>query len=90
MGTLLEPEVTGMIKLSHGEAYLSQEKGNTAPPSTISSSPPGGGYSWMAAASSVARHGSDIFPLPELVSQVAGKLASDSFDCNDVYIPTIS
>ncbi|BBN05669.1 hypothetical protein MPTK1_3g15020 [Marchantia polymorpha subsp. ruderalis] len=73
MGTLLEPEVTGMIKLSHGEAYLSQEKGNTAPPSTISSSPPGGGYSWMAAASSVARHGSDIFPLPELVSQVADK-----------------
>ncbi|KAL2635099.1 hypothetical protein R1flu_006578 [Riccia fluitans] len=73
MGTLLEPEVTGMIKLSHGEAYLSQEKSSSAPSSTISTSPPGGGYSWMAAASNVARRGPDIFPLPEqLVTQIPG------------------
>ncbi|CAM6097615.1 unnamed protein product [Calypogeia fissa] len=68
MGSLLEPEVTGMIKLSHGEAYLSQEKGSS--PSTISSSPPGGGYGWMTAASSAGRHDADIFPLPE---QLGGK-----------------
>lgn len=67
MGSLLEPEITGMIKLSHGEAYLSQEKGTSSSPSTISSSPPGGGYSWMSDASSAGRHDADIFPLPELL-----------------------
>lgn len=30
-GSLFEPEVTGLIKLSHGEAYLSQEKGANSP-----------------------------------------------------------
>ncbi|KAL3692761.1 hypothetical protein R1sor_006412 [Riccia sorocarpa] len=74
MGTLAEPEVTGMIKLSHGEAYLSQEKSSSAAPSAISNSPPGGGYRLMAAASNVARRGAINFTLPEqLVNQIPEK-----------------
>ncbi|KAI5082263.1 hypothetical protein GOP47_0002006 [Adiantum capillus-veneris] len=37
-GSILEPEVSGMIKLSHGEAYLPQEKGVTTAASTLASS----------------------------------------------------
>jgi hypothetical protein len=69
MGSLLDPEVTGTIQLSHGEAYLSQEKGlergASSPPSTISTTMPGGGYSWMAAAENIARsHTAEVFALP--------------------------
>lgn len=80
MGSLMEPEVTGSVKLSHGEAYLSQEKGlekaGSPPASTISTGPPGGGYSWMAAAGNIARsHGADVFPLPDqLIRKISGKL----------------
>lgn len=38
MGSILEPEVSGMIKLSHGEAYLPQEKGVNTAASTLASS----------------------------------------------------
>ena len=37
-GSILEPEVSGMIKLSHGEAYLPQEKGLNTAASTLASS----------------------------------------------------
>ncbi len=81
MGSLLDPEVTGTIQLSHGEAYLSQEKGlekgASSPPSTISTTMPGGGYSWMAAAENIARsHTAEVFALPahHLITKPSGRL----------------
>jgi hypothetical protein len=70
LGSLLEPEVTGMIKLSNGEAYLSQEKGASSGHSAISSSVAGGGNSWMTSNSGPSRSDSEIYPLPE---QLGGK-----------------
>ncbi|MCO5581692.1 hypothetical protein L7F22_035581 [Adiantum nelumboides] len=60
-GSILEPEVSGMIKLSHGEAYLPQEKGVTTAASTLASSLTG-----MAA-------GGKLNGFPQ--SDVGGKLA---------------
>lgn len=37
-GSILAPEVSGMMKLSHGEAYLPQEKGLNTAASTLASS----------------------------------------------------
>ena len=79
MGSLLEPEVTGLVKLSHGEAYLSQEKGlekvPSPSPSTSSSDSPRGSYSLMAAAGNIARkQTSEMLPLPDkLIKKISGE-----------------
>ncbi|KAJ7565427.1 hypothetical protein O6H91_02G060300 [Diphasiastrum complanatum] len=53
--SLLEPEVTGVLKLSHGEAYLSQEKSLNAISSTIPGTP-GRGYSWITSKERVTQN----------------------------------
>ena len=79
MGSLLEPEVTGLVKLSHGEAYLSQEKGlergPSPSPSTNSSDSPSGRRSLMAAAGNIARkQTSEMLPLPDkLIKKISGE-----------------
>ncbi|KAG0581653.1 hypothetical protein KC19_4G269200 [Ceratodon purpureus] len=83
MGSLLEPEVTGLVKLSHGEAYLSQEKGlekvPSPSPSTSSSDSPRGSYSLMAAAGNIARkQTSEMLPLPDkLIKKISEDLSSN-------------
>eukprot|EP00897_Mesotaenium_endlicherianum_P001207 jgi/Mesen1/1113/ME000123S00282 len=70
MGSLLEPEVTGGIKLSRGIAYLSQEKAGTAPPSALPPRPAKasmeGSYNWMAAANKLRRSSAEALSLPQL------------------------
>lgn len=79
MGSLLEPEVTGLVKLSHGEAYLSQEKSlekvPSPSPSTSSSNSSRDSYSLMAAAGNIARkQTSEMLPLPDkLIRKISGE-----------------
>eukprot|EP01018_Ginkgo_biloba_P034762 Gb_34401 [translate_table: standard] len=57
-GSIMEPEVSGMIKFSHGEAYLPQEKGTGAAITRLASNPKSlssGGYSRMVSAGNIAR-----------------------------------
>lgn len=78
MGSLLEPEVTGLVKLSQGEAYLSQEKnlekGPNPSPSTNSSDSPRSNYSLMAVAGNIARkQTAEMLPLPDkLIRKISG------------------
>lgn len=79
MGSLLEPEVTGSVKLSQGEVYLSQEKslekGTSPTPSTNSSDSPRSSYSLMAAAGNIARkQTAELLPLPDkLIRKISGE-----------------
>lgn len=83
MGSLLEPEVTGLVKLSHGEAYLSQEKSlekvPSPSPSTSSSNSSRDSYSLMAAAGNIARkQTSEMLPLPDkLIRKISEDLSSN-------------
>lgn len=58
-GSITQPNISGNIKISHGEAYLPHDKGSgTAPfPRDASNGPklPGGSYSRMAASKYVSR-----------------------------------
>jgi len=78
MGSLLEPEVTGLVKLSQGEAYLSQEKNlekvPSPSPSTNSSDSPRSNYSLMAATGNIARkQTAGQLPLPDkLIRKISG------------------
>lgn len=57
-GSILEPNITGMIKLSHGEAYLPHDKGNGAIVNGLASNRstfPGAGYSRMASTGPLSR-----------------------------------
>jgi hypothetical protein len=83
MGSLLEPEVTGSVKLSQGEVYLSQEKslekGTSPTPSTNSSDSPRSRYSLMAAAGNIARkQTAELLPLPDkLIRKISEDLSSN-------------
>lgn len=60
-GSILQPNISGNIKLSHGEAYLPHEKGGGAAAATINretsdnSSMPSGGYNQVVASKYVSR-----------------------------------
>ncbi|KAI3718710.1 hypothetical protein L6452_19592 [Arctium lappa] len=58
-GSILQPDICGNIKLSHGEAYLPHEKGGGAPSisreTSDSSSMPSGGYNQVVASKYVSR-----------------------------------
>lgn len=58
-GSITQPNISGNIKISHGEAYLPHDRGSgTAPfPRDISNRPklPGGSYSRIAASKYVSR-----------------------------------
>ncbi|KAK1324832.1 hypothetical protein QJS10_CPA01g01238 [Acorus calamus] len=57
-GSILQPDISGMIKLSHGEAYLPHDKGNGASVNQLTSnisSFPSGGYSRMTTSGHVSR-----------------------------------
>lgn len=57
-GSILQPNVSGMIKLSHGEAYLPQDKGNGETANRLASSRsslPTGGYNRMPTSGHVSR-----------------------------------
>ncbi|XP_024989415.1 uncharacterized protein LOC112523955 isoform X2 [Cynara cardunculus var. scolymus] len=58
-GSILQPNICGNIKLSHGEAYLPHEKGGGAPSisreASDSSSMPSGGYNQVVASKYVSR-----------------------------------
>lgn len=87
MGSLLEPEVTGLVKLSHGEAYLSQEKGmekgpNSSPSATTPDSSRANTYSrftkantLMAAPGNISRNQTaEMLPLPDkLIRKISGE-----------------
>ncbi|XP_077225871.1 protein TIC236, chloroplastic-like [Tasmannia lanceolata] len=56
-GSMLQPNVSGMIKLSHGEAYLPHDKGNGATTNRLAStrsSLPTGAYNRMATSGHVS------------------------------------
>ncbi|XP_071741656.1 protein TIC236, chloroplastic-like [Rutidosis leptorrhynchoides] len=59
MGSILQPNISGNIKLSHGEAYLPHEKGGGAAAinqeASDSSSIPSGGYNQVVASKYVSR-----------------------------------
>lgn len=90
MGSLLEPEVTGLVKLSHGEAYLSQEKGmekgpNSSPSATTPDSSRANTYSrftkantLMAAPGNISRNQTaEMLPLPDkLIRKISDDLSS--------------
>lgn len=60
-GSMLEPEVSGMIKLSRGEAYLPHEKGANSAASTLASSLKG-----MAAGGKITHfHSNEAASLPD-------------------------
>lgn len=55
-GSILQPDICGNIKLSHGEAYLPHEKGPSISRETSdSSSMPSGGYNQVVASKYVSR-----------------------------------
>lgn len=58
-GSILQPNICGNIKLSHGEAYLPHEKGGGAPSisreASDNSSMPNGGYNQVVASKYVSR-----------------------------------
>ncbi|KAJ9563032.1 hypothetical protein OSB04_008192 [Centaurea solstitialis] len=58
-GSILQPNISGNIKLSHGEAYLPHEKGGGAPiisqEASDNSSMPSGGYNQVVASKYVSR-----------------------------------
>lgn len=58
-GSILQPNLSGNIKLSHGEAYLPHEKGGGAAAisqeASDSSSMPSGGYNQVVASKYVSR-----------------------------------
>lgn len=54
-GSILEPEVSGMIKLSRGEAYLSQEKGTGPVIPRLASNPKSLSNGRVTAAGNIAR-----------------------------------
>ena len=64
-GSILQPNISGMIKLSHGEAYLPHDKGNGTVvnrlASNVSSFPPAG-YNRMTASSPVSRFFGSLSP----------------------------
>lgn len=58
MGSILQPNVSGMIQLSHGEAYVPHDKGNgnvTNRLDSTKSSFPSPGYSRMIPSGSFSR-----------------------------------
>ncbi|KAG5540596.1 hypothetical protein RHGRI_020720 [Rhododendron griersonianum] len=58
-GSILQPNISGKIKLSHGEAYLPHDKGSGAAPSNKTASNPSkissGGYNRVVASKYVSR-----------------------------------
>lgn len=57
-GSILQPSISGMIKLSHGEAYLPHDKGNGAVANRLASNVsrfPRAGYNRMTASGHLSR-----------------------------------
>ncbi|KAJ0977840.1 hypothetical protein J5N97_013314 [Dioscorea zingiberensis] len=57
-GSILQPNITGMIKLSHGEAYLPHDKGHGVAINTLASNQstfPAAGYGGIGASGHVSR-----------------------------------
>ncbi|KAK6927435.1 Translocation and assembly module TamB, partial [Dillenia turbinata] len=88
-GSILQPNITGKIKLSRGEAYLSHDKGNGATPFNrlTSNQPrlPVGSYSQALASRYVSRlFSSDIAASSTKFSQQSGGKAESEKDLESV------
>lgn len=74
-GSILQPNITGMIKLSHGEAYLPHDKGNGAAINTLTSRQsafPTAGYSGIGASGHVSRFFGSLSSSYDRLPQPAG------------------
>lgn len=91
-GSILQPNISGNIKLSHGEAHLPHDKGSGSAPNRLASNQstlPGGGVDRAAASKDFSRFFSS-HPAASRTrfSQPSGKKASmlDQFLCNNVLL----
>lgn len=74
-GSILQPNISGMIKLSHGEAYLPHDKGNGAVINRLSASRPSlpaAGYSRMTTSGHVSRFFGSLSPSQNKWPQPSG------------------
>lgn len=75
-GSILQPNISGMIKLSHGEAYLPHDKGNGAVANRLASnmsSFPRAGYNRMTASGHLSRFFGSSLTSAQKWSQPSGK-----------------